>query len=36
MQLYYDKIILFGDSITQQSFAQTSGFAFGPALQNGE
>ena len=30
----YDQIILFGDSITQQSESQDSGFGFGPALRN--
>ncbi|KAK6442068.1 hypothetical protein LTR95_001687 [Oleoguttula sp. CCFEE 5521] len=29
-----DQIILFGDSITQQSFAQDNGFAFGAELSN--
>ena len=35
MQGPYDQFLLFGDSITQQSFDQAEGFAFGPALQNG-
>ncbi|KAK3176884.1 hypothetical protein OEA41_008210 [Lepraria neglecta] len=30
----YDQFLLFGDSITQQSCDQASGFAFSPALQN--
>lgn len=29
-----DQIILFGDSITQQSFSQERGFAFGAELSN--
>lgn len=29
-----DKFILFGDSITQQSFSQQNGFAFGAALSD--
>ena len=32
----YDQLILFGDSITQQSGAQDTGFGFAPALQNGK
>lgn len=31
----YDQILLFGDSITQQSCSQDNGFALTPALQNG-
>jgi hypothetical protein len=30
----YEQIILYGDSITQQSFHQDDGFGFGAALQN--
>ena len=30
----YGQIILFGDSITEQSASQEYGFAFMPALQN--
>lgn len=32
----YEQIILFGDSITQMASSQTNGFAFAPALQDGE
>lgn len=32
----YDQILLFGDSITQGSASQESGFAFAPALQDGD
>ena len=32
----YDQFILFGDSITQQSGSQNTGFGFAPALQNGK
>lgn len=32
----YEQFILFGDSITQMSCAQDLGFAWTPALQNGE
>jgi hypothetical protein len=31
----YDQFLLFGDSITQQSGCQDRGFAFAPALQDG-
>jgi hypothetical protein len=31
----YDQILLFGDSITEQSGCQERGFAFAPALQDG-
>jgi hypothetical protein len=31
----YEQFLLFGDSITEQSGAQGSGFAFAPALQDG-
>jgi len=30
----YDKIVLFGDSITEQSYEQTRGFGFGAALSD--
>lgn len=32
----YEQFILFGDSVTQMSCAQDLGFAWTPALQNGE
>lgn len=32
----YEQFILFGDSITQMSCSQDLGFAWTPALQNGE
>ncbi|OAX78108.1 hypothetical protein ACJ72_07588, partial [Emergomyces africanus] len=32
----YEQFILFGDSITQGSCDQGKGFAFTPALQNGQ
>jgi hypothetical protein len=35
MELNFDKIVLFGDSITQHGFDQSSGFVFGSALQEG-
>lgn len=31
----YDQFLLFGDSITQQAGCQDRGFAFAPALQDG-
>ena len=31
----YDQMLLFGDSITQQSCSQANGFALTPALQDG-
>ncbi len=31
----YDQFLLFGDSITQQAGSQARGFAFAPALQDG-
>jgi hypothetical protein len=31
----YDQFILFGDSITEMSYNQTLGFAFGAAMQDG-
>ena len=34
-KLLYDHFILFGDSITQHSFSQKDGFAFGAQLLDG-
>ncbi|EEA28395.1 conserved hypothetical protein [Talaromyces marneffei ATCC 18224] len=34
MALVFDKIILFGDSITQLAYNQEFGFCFGPAMQD--
>ncbi|KAK9480122.1 SGNH hydrolase-type esterase domain-containing protein [Lipomyces japonicus] len=34
MALAYDKLVLFGDSITQYAYDQANGFALGSALQN--
>jgi hypothetical protein len=31
----YDQFVLFGDSITEMSFNQSLGFAFGAGLQDG-
>lgn len=36
MALVFDKIILFGDSITQLAYNQEFGFCFGPAMQDGK
>jgi hypothetical protein len=36
MGLVFDKIILFGDSITQLAYNQEFGFCFGPAMQDGK
>jgi hypothetical protein len=35
MALAFDKILLFGDSITQQASDPDCGFAFAAAIQNG-
>jgi hypothetical protein len=35
MALAFDKVVLFGDSITQLAYDQGCGFCFGPAMQNG-
>ncbi|KAK9387720.1 SGNH hydrolase-type esterase domain-containing protein [Lipomyces mesembrius] len=34
MALAFDKVLLFGDSITQYAYNQDIGFCFGPAMQN--
>ncbi|CAI7632958.1 unnamed protein product [Penicillium viridicatum] len=34
MALAFDKVVLFGDSITQLAYDQECGFCFGPAMQN--
>ncbi|KAJ5954053.1 hypothetical protein N7501_008332 [Penicillium viridicatum] len=34
MALAFDKVVLFGDSITQLAYDQGCGFCFGPAMQN--
>jgi hypothetical protein len=36
MALVFDKIILFGDSITQLAYNQEFGFCYGPAMQDGK
>ncbi|KAJ8098787.1 SGNH hydrolase-type esterase domain-containing protein [Lipomyces tetrasporus] len=34
MAIAFDKVLLFGDSITQYAYNQDNGFCFGPAMQN--